>query len=158
MINTKRRRFSGLVTPISYLVDIALINIVLFQFFVFFMFKELQLKHVFVLSTLWVLISVFNRFYYIYRYTNIVRLISLLFNQILLFTLALFCFSGIFPNLSLEPIMLIKILIPVSFLIILVKLLTYYSIKAFRSYFGGNYRKTIIIGDSIESQNLELFF
>ena len=158
MINTKRRRFSGLVTPISYLVDIALINIVLFQFFVFFMFKEPQLKHVFVLSTLWVLISVFNRFYYIYRYTNIVRLISLLFNQILLFTLALFCFSGIFPNLSLEPIMLIKILIPVSFLIILVKLLTYYSMKAFRSYFGGNYRKTIIIGDSIESQNLELFF
>ena len=47
---------------------------------------------------------------------------------------------------------------PIAILIVFVKILTYYSIKTFRSYFGGNYRKTIIIGSSIESQNLELFF
>ena len=47
---------------------------------------------------------------------------------------------------------------PIAILIVFVKIVTYYSIKTFRSYFGGNYRKTIIIGSSMESQNLELFF
>ena len=154
-MNFKEGRYSGLITPISYLIDLVIINLVVYRFFVF---EELELKHVFTLSALWILISVFNRYYYIYRHTKIDRLISLLFNQILLFVLALFCFSGIFPNLNLEAVILIKTLIQVSVLIIPVKLLTYYSIKKFRSYFGGNYRKTIIIGDNIESRNLELFF
>jgi len=82
----------------------------------------------------------------------------LLFNQIVLFALSLFCFSGIFPELELEPNTIIKLLMPIAILIVFVKIVTYYSIKTFRSYFGGNYRKTIIIGSSMESQNLELFF
>ena len=100
----------------------------------------------------------FNRFYYIYRYTNALRILNLLLNQIILFTLSVFAFSGLFPGLNLEPILIFKMLFSLSTLIAIVKLFTYYSIKKFRSYFGGNYRKTIIIGSDIDSQNLELFF
>ena len=158
MIKGKTRRYSGLISPLSYFIDIAIIIVITQQFLAIYLYKEFEFKHLFTLTVLWIIVSVFNRFYYIYRYTNFLKIINLLFNQIVLFALSLFCFSGIFPELELEPNTIIKLLMPIAILIVFVKILTYYSIKTFRSYFGGNYRKTIIIGSSIESQNLELFF
>ena len=158
MIKGKTRRYSGLISPLSYFIDIAIITVITQQFLAIYLYKEFEFKHFFTLTVLWIIVSVFNRFYYIYRYTNFLKIINLLFNQIVLFALSLFCFAGIFPELELEPNTIIKLLMPIAILIVFVKILTYYSIKTFRSYFGGNYRKTIIIGSSIESQNLELFF
>ena len=158
MIKGKTTRYSGLISPLSYFIDIAIIIVVTQQFLAIYLYKEFEFKHLFTLTVLWIIVSVFNRFYYIYRYTNFLKIINLLFNQIVLFALSLFCFAGIFPGLELEPNTIIKLLMPIAILIVFVKILTYYSIKTFRSYFGGNYRKTIIIGSSIESQNLELFF
>ena len=158
MIKGKTTRYSGLISPLSYFIDIAIIIVVTQQFLAIYLYKEFEFKHFFTLTVLWIIVSVFNRFYYIYRYTNFLKIINLLFNQIVLFALSLFCFAGIFPGLELEPNTIIKLLMPIAILIVFVKILTYYSIKTFRSYFGGNYRKTIIIGSSIESQNLELFF
>lgn len=158
MIKGKTKRYSGLISPLSYFIDIAIITVITQQFLALHLYKEFEFKHLFTLTVLWIIVSVFNRFYYIYRYTNFLKIINLLFNQIVLFALSLFCFSGIFPELELEPNTIIKLLMPIAILIVFVKILTYYSIKTFRSYFGGNYRKTIIIGSSIESQNLELFF
>lgn len=158
MIKGKTRRYSGLISPLSYFIDIAIITVITQQFLALHLYKEFEFKHLFTLTVLWIIVSVFNRFYYIYRYTNFLKIINLLFNQIVLFALSLFCFAGIFPELELEPNTIIKLLMPIAILIVFVKILTYYSIKTFRSYFGGNYRKTIIIGSSMESQNLELFF
>ena len=158
MIKGKTRRYSGLISPLSYFIDIAIIIVVTQQFLAIYLYKEFEFKHLFTLTVLWIIVSVFNRFYYIYRYTNFLKIINLLFNQIVLFALSLFCFAGVFPELELKPNTIIKLLMPIAILIVFVKTLTYYSIKTFRSYFGGNYRKTIIIGSSIESQNLELFF
>jgi len=158
MIKGKTRRYSGLISPLSYFIDIAIITVITQQFLALHLYKEFEFKHLFTLTVLWIIVSVFNRFYYIYRYTNFLKIINLLFNQIVLFALSLFCFSGIFPELELEPNTIIKLLLPIAILIVFVKIVTYYSIKTFRSYFGGNYRKTIIIGSSMESQNLELFF
>lgn len=158
MIKGKTRRYSGLISPLSYFIDIAIIIVVTQQFLAIYLYKEFEFKHLFTLTFLWIIVSVFNRFYYIYRYTNFLKIINLLFNQIVLFALSLFCFAGVFPELELKPNTIIKLLMPIAILMVFVKILTYYSIKTFRSYFGGNYRKTIIIGSSIESQNLELFF
>jgi len=158
MIKGKTRRYSGLISPLSYFIDIAIITVITQQFLALHLYKEFEFKHLFTLTVLLIIVSVFNRFYYIYRYTNFLKIINLLFNQIVLFALSLFCFSGIFPELELEPNTIIKLLMPIAILIVFVKIVTYYSIKTFRSYFGGNYRKTIIIGSSMESQNLELFF
>ena len=158
MIKGKTRRYSGLISPLSYFIDIAIITVITQQFLALHLYKEFEFKHLFTLTVLWIIVSVFNRFYYIYRYTNFLKIINLLFNQIVLFALSLFCFAGVFPELELKPNTIIKLLMPIAILIVFVKILTYYSIKTFRSYFGGNYRKTIIIGSSMESQNLELFF
>ena len=158
MIKSKTKRYSGLITPLSYFIDLVIINFISHQIFTFFLYQEFEFKHALTLSASWILISVFNRFYYIYRYTNALRVLNLLLNQIILFTLSVFAFSGLFPGLNLDPSLIFKMLFFLSALLVVVKLFTYYSIKKFRSYFGGNYRKTIIIGSDIDSQNLELFF
>ena len=157
-MNFKQGRYSGLITPLSYLIDLAIINFLLFNLFTLYLYSEFELKHFITISSLWILISVFNKFYYVYRYTNIVKLLNLLFNQIILFSLSFFCFLGLFSDLYIETGLVIKTLSLNSILIILIKLLSYYSIKKFRSDFGGNNRKTVIIGNSPEAQNLEFFF
>ena len=157
-MNFKQGRYSGLITPLSYLIDLAIINFFLFNLFTLYLYSEFELKHFITISSLWILISVFNKFYYVHRYTNIVKLLNLLFNQIILFSLSFFCFVGLFSDLYIETGLVIKTLSLNSILIILIKLLSYYSIKKFRSDFGGNNRKTVIIGNSPEAQNLEFFF
>ena len=100
MIKGKTRRYSGLISPLSYFIDIAIIIVVTQQFLAIYLYKEFEFKHLFTLTVLWIIVSVFNRFYYIYRYTNFLKIINLLFNQIVLFALSLFCFAGIFPGVA----------------------------------------------------------
>ncbi len=157
-MNFKQGRYSGLITPLSYLIDLSIINFLLFKLFTIYTDSELELKHFITISSLWILISVFNKFYYVHRYTNIVKLLTLLFNQIILFSLSFFCFVGLFSDIYVDTGLAIKILSLNSILIILIKLLSYYSIKKFRSDYGGNNRKTVIIGNTLEAQNLEFFF
>ncbi len=157
-MNFKQGRYSGLITPLSYLIDLIIINFLLFNFFNLYISSEFKLKHFLTISSLWVLISVFNKFYFIYRYTSFIKLLNLLFNQIILFSLSFFCFIGLFSGLYIETVLAIKLLSLNSILIILIKILSYYSIKKFRSDFGGNNRKTVIIGNSLEAKNLEYFF
>ena len=154
----KQGRYSGIITPLSYFIDIVIINVTLCQFIVLCLQKEFRFSHFFTLSILWVLISVFNRFYFIYRYTSVVKVFNLLFKQLVLYALSLFSFSGMFSKLNIEPLIIFKILIFSLIIVSLIKILVYYSIKKFRSLLGGNYRKTIIIGECVDSQNLENYF
>ena len=87
MIKAKTRRYSGLISPLSYLIDIAIIIVITQYYLAVYLYKEFEFKHFVTLSVLWIIISVFNRFYYIYRYTNFLKIINLLFNQIVLFVL-----------------------------------------------------------------------
>ena len=128
----KQGRYSGIITPLSYFIDIVIINVTLCQFIVLCLQKEFRFSHFFTLSILWVLISVFNRFYFIYRYTSVVKIFNLLFKQLVLYALSLFSFSGMFSKLNIEPLIIFKILIFSLIIVSLIKILVYYSIKKFR--------------------------
>ena len=67
MIKAKTRRYSGLISPLSYLIDIAIIIVTTQYYLAVYLYKEFEFKHFVTLSVLWIIISVFNRFYYIYR-------------------------------------------------------------------------------------------
>ena len=76
MIKAKKRRYSGLISPLSYLIDIAIIIVITQYYLAVYLYKEFEFKHFVTLSVLWIIISVFNRFYYIYRYTNFLKIIN----------------------------------------------------------------------------------
>ena len=106
----------------------------------------------------WIFISVYSRFYEVYRYTREIAILNLIFRQFILFTLVVFAFSGFFHELNLDSKTLIKYT-AYSFLVIgVIKFSIYFLLQKYRSDFGGNFRKTIIIGKNKQTLGLENFF
>lgn len=154
----KIKRYSGVITPLSILIDITFVIFFMDYYISLIIYKTFQFNHIVIISCFWVFISVFNGFYQIYRYTSFEKVIRLIFNQLFFFILSLFAFSGIFTDLEMTPIKTVKYALLIFIFVSFVKILTFFSLKKFRSYFGGNYRKTIVIGHCTESTNLEKYF
>jgi putative colanic acid biosynthesis UDP-glucose lipid carrier transferase len=155
MARKKQGRFSRYIRPATYLIDLSIIN--------FLVIREISNNMpsewlCLLISITWVIISIFSRFYNIYRYTPEIKILNLLLVQFFLFLLAMFSISGIFPLLEIAPKTILLFIIYASLAIGLIKFSIYYFMLKFRADFGGNYRRTVIIGNGVESQGLERFF
>lgn len=151
----KHGRYSGYLRPISYLIDLSIINGLALLYF----FKNLDaFWFVGLISLSWIILSIFSKFYHIYRYTREVTIATLIIRQLVLFTLTLFAFSGYNNNLEIQPSQIFKYIIATFGLITIFKFTIYYLLKKYRSEFGGNYRNTVIFGQNKSTKDLENFF
>ena len=155
MAKKKQGRFSRYIRPTTYLIDLSIIN--------FLVIREILNNTpdewlCLLISAIWIIISIFSRFYNIYRYTPEIKILNLLLVQFSLFLLAMFSVSGIFPLLEIAPKTVLLFTLYVALAIGLIKFSIYYFMLKFRADFGGNYRRTVIIGNGTESQSLERFF
>lgn len=151
----KQGRYSGYLRPISYTVDLLIINGLALLYY----FKSIDpLLFIVVISLGWIVLSVYSHFYEVYRYTREVTIVSLILKQMLLFSLVMLAFSGFNNNLRLHPITIVKYVLSVFLLISIAKFTLYYLLQKYRSSFGGNYRKTVIIGKNKQTLSLEKFF
>ena len=148
----KQGRYSGFIKPISYVADLALINT--FGLLCFFE-DRYPLSFLLFISFGWVITSLVSSFYEVHRFSTIIRILKLLFRQILLFSLLIFAYSGI--NLNLNPKLIIKYILVSFFCIAIFKYLMFFLLKRYRSVFKGNIRKTIILGKTPQSESLEKF-
>jgi len=157
MARKKQGRFSRYIRPITYLIDLYIINFLAIKYV--FNNEFLQPYWFFILiSASWIIISIFSRFYNVYRYTPEIRILNLLLIQCLLFLMTIFSVSGIFPFLSISPKQILIFVLYSGVFIGAIKFMIYYFMLKFRADFGGNYRRTIIIGNGAESNSLEKFF
>ena len=151
----KQGRYSGFIRPISYTVDLAVINIL----GIFCFFKEIPaLNFVFLISLGWTITALITQFYEVYRYSFITRVLNLLVRQILFFTLLIFAYSGFNIKLELYPIVISKYILSVSFLVSVFKYGMFFLLKKYRGTLKKNSRKTIILGASKQGFLLEEFF
>ena len=150
----KQGRYSGFIKPISYVADLALINT--FGLLCFFE-DRYPLSFLLFISFGWVITSLVSSFYEVHRFSTIIRILKLLFRQILLFSLLIFAYSGINLNLNLNPKLIIKYILVSFFCIATFKYLMFFLLKRYRSIFKGNIRKTIILGKTPQSESLEKF-
>jgi len=155
-VNTfSQGRYSVYLSPISYLIDLSIIN----SLGIFFFFKNVNpTTYVIFVSIAWVMISVTSRFYYVYRYTPEVSIFALILKQMVLFTLSVFAFLGFHYSLDVRPIPVFKYVFTAFVLITFIKFTVYYLLQKYRSEFGGNYRNTVIIGKNKNTTILESFF
>ncbi|WP_028870601.1 undecaprenyl-phosphate glucose phosphotransferase [Psychroserpens burtonensis] len=151
----KQGRYSGYLRPISYLIDLSIINgFAILYFFInidpiiFMMFSFIA----------WIILSVYSKFYEVYRYTREVKIYSLILTQLILFTLIIFAFSGYYYNLNIYPITIFKYVLSVFLCIAFFKFTIYYLLQKYRVSFGGNFRRTVIIGENKKTKALETFF
>ena len=157
MARKKQGRFSRYIRPITYLADLYIINFLAIKYI--FNNELLQSYWSFIIvSASWIVISIFSRFYNVYRYTPEIRILNLLLIQCILFLMTIFSISGIFPFLNISPKQILIFVLYSGVFIGTIKFLIYYFMLKFRADFGGNYRRTIIIGNGAESNSLEKFF
>lgn len=151
----KQGRYSGYLRPISYLIDLSLINgLALLYFFV----NIDPVIYILFTSIAWIILSVFSKFYEVYRYTREVKIISLILTQMMLFTLIIFAFSGYYQDLNMHPRTIFKYVLITFLIITFFKFAIYYLLQKYRVSFGGNFRRTVIFGKNNKTKNLELFF
>ncbi len=151
----KQGRYSGYLRPISYLIDLSIIN----GFALLYFFPNLD-PFIFILfsSLSWITLSIYSKFYEVYRYTSELKIFSLILPQMVLYTLIMFALSGYYQDLNIYPVTIFKYIIAIFLCITFLKFTVYYLLQKYRVSFGGNYRKTAIFGASKKTRALETFF
>jgi putative colanic acid biosynthesis UDP-glucose lipid carrier transferase len=148
-----KKRYSPLIRPLQIVIDILLIN-----FIVYFISDKAFLNVYFLsyITVFWVLISYFLGFYKVYRYTRFLKLFRLLGSHFLLFTLGYFAYFGVFREgvvVNNQFLILIYIILSIS----VMKFLWLIFLKKYRSL-GNNFRTTIVIGFDDSSKNIIKLF
>lgn len=151
----KHGRYSGYLRPISYLIDLSIVNGLAILYF----FKNVEpVVFIAVISIAWVILSVTSKFYEVYRYTREVSILSLISRQAILFTLIIFAFYGFYNEMKISAMTMLKYVSVVFILIALFKFTIYYLLQKYRTEFGGNFRTTVIFGKNKSTHALEGFF
>ncbi len=151
----KPGRYSIYLRPISYLIDLAIILVLGLQFK---FYPTTYTIYVVYVSLGWLFLSFNSKFYEIYRFTKVTQIISISVKQIILFTLIVFSFFGIFHEVSRRVLLILLYVTEVFAAVLFAKLTIYYLLQHYRKYFGGNYRTTVIIGNNSKTRRLMDFF
>lgn len=147
----KQHRYSNLITPISYVLDLAIIN--LFLHVLPINFQTPYLIHIYI-SIGWFIISIKNNFYGVYRYTKAAYIIRLIFTQFVFFFLILYAFIGFFKQPMISRWALGQYFIYVSIIITAFKFLSYFLLMEYRERVKGNLRNVVVIGKNKKADQL----
>ncbi|MEG3656121.1 exopolysaccharide biosynthesis polyprenyl glycosylphosphotransferase [Arenibacter palladensis] len=148
---SKRHRYSSLITPLSYGVDLLVIN--LFAYILPINFEYPILFHSY-LTLAWIILSFKNNFYVVYRYTKVSYLLKLLFNQFVFFFLILYAFIGFFKQPNMSRLALGEYFIFVGLAIFTIKFLNYILLMKYRERVKGNMRNVVVIGKNKKTDQL----
>ncbi|MWW24437.1 undecaprenyl-phosphate glucose phosphotransferase [Algibacter lectus] len=147
----KQSRYSGFITPISYLLDLSIIIGCVFLF-------SINITHIYgflsYVGVFWIIIAFTSHFYEVHRHTRIVQIVALLFRQMLFFAIILYAFIGVFKQPNISRLELGNYLICVFLLISFFKFLIFFLLNKYRSTLGGNIRNVIVIGDNEKTRQL----
>ena len=155
MVKKYAGRYSKYLRPISIIFDLLVVSSFVYLFLDQSLFR---VTPILVFSALWIISAFITKFYEVYRFTKLIRIISYIFYQLLLFSILVFAFFGAAqsptPGLSQTLVFLLYTFIIIS----LFKLTLFYALQSYRLGFGGNFRKTIIIGNDESVTELKEFF
>ena len=152
---SKSGRYSTYIRPASYLIDVVILLFFAAQFNFDPIVNTVFFSYIIIT---WILLSIKSNFYEIYRYTKVIKLVSLTFLQAIIFTLIVFAFFGYYFEYGRESNRVFLYLSKSFGLIFFIKVSLHYFLKYYRKDLGGNFRVTVIIGDSAKTNQLKEFF
>lgn len=152
---TKKHRFSGLITPISYGMDLLVINV--FAYLLPINFQNPILFHTYI-TLAWIIMSLKIEFYKVYRYTKVTNILIKLFTQFFFFFLILYAYIGFFKQPVMSRLALAKYFAFVFLAIFILKFLNYILLMKFRERVKGNLRNVVVIGkNKMTNQLINVF-
>ncbi len=125
----KQGRYSGFITPFSYLIDLLVINLTAYALPI--NLEEVVLFHTYITIS-WITISLLTEFYVIYRYTKVTHILKLLFRQFFFYFLIVYAFIGFFKQPNMSRFALAQYVIYVFLAIFLLKFFNYYLLMKYR--------------------------
>ena len=155
MVKKYAGRFSKYLRPISVIFDLFVIVLFLYLFLDPSLIKTLPLL---MFSISWLISSYVTKFYEVYRFTKLINIISYVFYQLFLYTIIVYAFFGVVETPNPSPLKILNFIIYTFILISAFKFTLFYALQTFRLGFGGNFRKTIIIGNNDSVNELKKFF
>ncbi|WP_317046160.1 hypothetical protein [Aureicoccus marinus] len=148
---SKKFGFSTRLTPLTFLIDLLLVNSMLYLWTINFI-KPIVFHGY--LSLSWLVIAIQIKFYNINRYSKVTHINKLLFKQFVFYFLILFAFIGFFRQPIISRLELAKYFISLLLAVSFVKLFTYVFLLKYRKRFASNLRKVAIIGASKKTDQL----
>jgi putative colanic acid biosynthesis UDP-glucose lipid carrier transferase len=147
-------RYSGYIRPFTYLFDLSIILVFVtlilpndYHFIYFYLFA----------GTGWTILALNIGFYEVYRFTKGLSIVEKTVKQFAVFAILCYSFSGFYFN-NVQSFRIANYILfcflPISFF----KLFIFYFLKKYRVFFGGNYRKVVVIGSQIKTNELIRFF
>lgn len=149
----KDNQYSYLIRPLFLLVDVFIINTVLYLV----ADKNFQNPEFTLYTTItWVIIAIFTKYYNIYRTTHFLKLTSLYFKQLTIFFLAYFAYFGLFKEgIIINNQFVVFTLIAIDTFVF--RIAIFYALNGYRIQ-GNNFRNVIILGKDEASERLSNFF
>jgi len=148
-------RYSGIILPVSYVIDLLVIN--LLPVYVAINFESPILFHGYI-SLCWILISIENGFYKINRYAKVPYILTKLFTQFVFFFLTLYAFIGFFKQPGMSRLALAQYFVLVCLMVSGIKFFTYIMLMKYRSILGGNTRTVVVLGKNKKADQLAQVF
>jgi putative colanic acid biosynthesis UDP-glucose lipid carrier transferase len=148
-----KKRFSYLIKPFQVAIDFIIIYAIVYLVHDKEFWNSSFLAYT---SIFWLVTSYFSEFYNIYRFNRALRIFTLLFRQLLFFSLGYFAYFAVFREGSVvnnQFLILSSIVVSVT----IFKLLFFVLLKKYRS-FGKNFRTTIVLGfDNSAKEIIKIF-
>jgi len=148
---TVKRGYSIYIRPILYIFDLLIIS-----FYAYFFFTNDIVNLTFLIFS-WVFISIYFSFYNVYRFTKIIKIVSLLSSLFFVFTLLIFSFLYISDS-DIYYKEVFHFCVSLYFLFSVWRIFLHIILKKYRIITGSNYKKVIIIGSSDSTHELQDFF
>jgi putative colanic acid biosynthesis UDP-glucose lipid carrier transferase len=148
---SKKGRYSGFIKPILYLIDLLIISLISY-----FSLTE-NLTHIFCFVSFWFVLSISFSFYEVYRFTKLIKILSLLFKQILLFNLVILSFLFLIKS-EIATTTIFKFFLLIFFVLYFWRISLFFIFRKYRAVTGSNYRLVVIIGSGRSSKKLRDFF
>jgi len=153
---SKIGRYSKYIRPISIAIDLAIVSAVAYLVFEHIVF-DLFYFMIYLVSG-WIIISFFNQFYQVYRFTTPIQIISKIIKQGILFLLIVIAFFPFSKQVVFNGYSIAIFILWTLALVSSSKFFLFYCLKKYRLITGSNYRNAIIVGYSAEAIGLKELF
>lgn len=153
-MKNKTGRYSRYIRPTLIFLDLLIVNLLVL---LFLRSAMSNFGYHTVLSLFWLIISYYSGYYEVYRFTKGIEIFGKLLKQFFFISLITFAYVGYkYKYVTSQEIgyYMFWAFISVSFL----KLSVFYFLKKYRLFYGGNYRKVVILGNGKSVEELDSFF
>ncbi|PCJ97701.1 MAG: undecaprenyl-phosphate glucose phosphotransferase [Flavobacteriaceae bacterium] len=147
----KQGSYSSFITPSSYIFDLMIVNG--FAYLLPINFQNPIIFHSYI-SIAWIILSLKNEFYQIYRYTKVTYILRLLFAQFFFFFLILYAFIGFFKQPLMSRLALAEYFAFAFIVVSIIKFLNYILLMKYRGSIKGNLRNVVVVGKSKKADQL----